>query len=222
MLSYFFIDRPIFASVLSIVITLTGTIAGLALPIAQYPEIAPPTVQVSVNYPGASARSSPTRWRRPSSSRSTASRGMLYMSSQSGNDGSYNLTVTFDLGTDLNTALVMVQNRCRPGHAAAAAGGAAAGHHHQEEDARTSSWSSTSISPDGRYDDLYLSNYATINIKDEMLPPGRRRRHQLPRRARLQHPRLARPAETGGAQHGGQRGRRTPSAEPERRPLAAA
>ena len=109
--SHFFIDRPIFATVVSIVITLTGAIALVGLPIAQYPQITPPSIQVTINYPGASTRWWPTRWPPPIEQQVNGVEGMLYMSSQMGNDGSYTLTVTFDVGTDLNTALVMVQNR---------------------------------------------------------------------------------------------------------------
>src|SRR6202161_1720127 len=111
MISQFFIDRPIFASVLSIVITLAGAIAAVNLPIAQYPQITPPSVQVSINYPGASAQVVADTVAAPIEQQVNGVEGMLYMSSQMGNDGSYTLTVTFDLGTDLNTALVMVQNR---------------------------------------------------------------------------------------------------------------
>ena len=111
MISRFFIDRPIFASVLSIVITLAGGIAAFNLPIAQYPQITPPSVQVSINYPGASAQVVADTVAAPIEQQVNGVQDMLYMSSQMGNDGSYTLTVTFDLGTDLNTALVMVQNR---------------------------------------------------------------------------------------------------------------
>jgi multidrug efflux pump len=111
MISHFFIDRPIFASVLSIVIALTGAIALRALPIAQYPEITPPSVQVAISYPGASAQVVADTVAAPVEQQVNGVEGMMYMSSQSGNDGSYALTVTFDVGTDLNTALVMVQDR---------------------------------------------------------------------------------------------------------------
>src|SRR5271165_3756121 len=111
MISHFFIDRPIFATVLSIVITLTGGIALLSLPIAQYPEITPPAVQVSITYPGASAQVVADTVAAPIEQQVNGVEGMLYMSSQSGNDGSYTLSVTFEVGTNLNTALVMVQNR---------------------------------------------------------------------------------------------------------------
>src|SRR5271156_1338717 len=111
MISHFFIDRPIFATVLSIVIALTGSIAAVSLPITQYPSITPPTVQVSVNYPGASAKVVADTVGAPIEQQVNGVENMLYMSSQSGNDGSYNLTVTFDIGTDLKTSLVKVQNR---------------------------------------------------------------------------------------------------------------
>src|SRR5260370_17904556 len=111
MLSRFFIDRPIFATVLSVVITLVGGIALAFLPIAQYPRITPPSVQVAISYPGASAQVVADTVGAPIEQQVTGVEGMLYMSSQSANDGSYTLSVTFDVGVDLNTALVMVQNR---------------------------------------------------------------------------------------------------------------
>ncbi len=167
MISRFFIDRPIFAAVLSIVITLTGAIAVTSLPIAQYPNISPPTVQVSVTYPGASGQVVADTVAAPIEQQVNGVENMLYMSSQSNNDGTYNLTVTFDLGTDLNTALVMVQNRVSlampqlPGTV--------------QQQGITIKKKSPNIllvvsffSPDNRYDDIYLSNYATINCKDEL------------------------------------------------------
>src|SRR2546426_11921800 len=111
MLSKFFIDRPIFATVLSVVITLTGGIALYFLPIAQYPRITPPSVSVSISYPGANAQVVADTIAAPIEQQVTGVPGMLYMSSQSANDGSYSLSVTFDVSVDLNTALVMVQNR---------------------------------------------------------------------------------------------------------------
>src|SRR4029077_5049516 len=111
MIAPFFINRPIFAAVVSIVITLIGGIALVSLPIAQYPRITPPGVQVSISYPGASAPVVADTVAAPIEQQVNGVEGMLYMSSQMGNDGSYTLTVTFDLDTDLNTALVMVQNR---------------------------------------------------------------------------------------------------------------
>src|SRR4051812_47266266 len=110
-MSRFFIDRPIFASVLSIIITLAGGIAVLALPIAQYPEIAPPTVEVSAYYPGANAQVVADTVAAPIEQQVNGVEGMMYMSSQCTNDGNYSLTVTFQPGTDLNIAQVLVQLR---------------------------------------------------------------------------------------------------------------
>src|SRR5437870_9583760 len=111
LLSKFFMDRPIFATVLSIVITLVGGIALYFLPISQYPRITPPGVSISISYPGASAQVVADTVAAPIEQQVTGVPGMLYMSSQMGNDGSYSLSITFDVGVDLNTALVMVQNR---------------------------------------------------------------------------------------------------------------
>jgi multidrug efflux pump len=166
-ISRFFIDRPIFAAVLSIVITLAGTIAVVFLPIAQYPPIAPPTVQVSCSYPGASALVVADTVAAPIEQQVNGVEGMLYMSSQCGNDGSYNLTVTFDLKSDLNTALVMVQNRvalATPQLPTCV-----------QKQGLTIKKKSPNIllvvnffSRSGKYDDIYLSNYATIHVKDEL------------------------------------------------------
>src|SRR6202789_3024436 len=101
MLSKFFIDRPIFATVLSVLITLTGFIAMMSLPVAQYPRITPPSVAVSISYPGASAQVVADTVAAPIEQQVTGVPGMLYMSSQMGNDGTYSLTVTFDVGTDV-------------------------------------------------------------------------------------------------------------------------
>src|SRR5262245_10256580 len=111
MLSRFFVARPIFATVLSVLITLTGAIALWSLPVAQYPPITPPAVQVAISYPGASAQVVADTVAAPIEQQVNGVPGMLYMSSQSGNDGTYSLSVTFDVGTNLDTALVMVQNR---------------------------------------------------------------------------------------------------------------
>src|SRR6476660_5971026 len=111
MISRFFINRPIFASVISIVITLIGAIALFYLPIAQYPRITPPGVSVSISYPGASAQVVAETVAAPIEQKVNGVPGMLYMSSQMGNDGSYSLSISFDVDGDLNTALVTVQNR---------------------------------------------------------------------------------------------------------------
>ncbi|TMQ35389.1 MAG: efflux RND transporter permease subunit, partial [Planctomycetota bacterium] len=168
MISRFFIDRPIFAAVLSIVITLTGGIALLYLPIAQYPPITPPAVAVTINYPGASAQVVADTVAAPIEQQVNGVEGMLYMSSQMGNDGSYTLTVTFDIGTNLNTALVMVQNRVQ-----LALPLLPPSVQNQGITIRKKTPDILNIinfySPDGRYDALYLSNYATIHVYDELL-----------------------------------------------------
>lgn len=167
MLSRFFIERPIFASVLSILITLAGAISLWSLPLAQYPEITPPTVQVSCNYPGANSQVVVDTIAAPIEQQVNGIENMLYMSSQSGNDGSYSLTVTFDLGTDLNSALVLVQNRvslAMPQLPDVV----------QQQGVNVKKKSPNMlliinfISPNGRYDDLYLSNYATLFVRDEI------------------------------------------------------
>ena len=111
MLARFFIDRPVFASVLSIVILLLGGIAAGLLPVAEYPEVTPPTVRVSAVYPGANAQVVADTVAAPIEQQVNGVENMMYMSSQSTNDGTYTLDVTFELGTDLNMAQVLVQNR---------------------------------------------------------------------------------------------------------------
>jgi HAE1 family hydrophobic/amphiphilic exporter-1 len=111
MLSKIFIQRPILAGVIAIVMTLVGGLAIIVLPIEQYPEIAPPTIQVSAIYPGADAKTVTDTVAAPIEQEVNGVEGMLYMSSISANDGSYVLTVTFELGTDVDMASVQVQNR---------------------------------------------------------------------------------------------------------------
>src|SRR6188474_178778 len=111
MLARFFIDRPVLAWVISLVIVLLGAIAAALLPVAEYPEITPPTVRVTANYPGANAQVVADTVAAPIEQQVNGVEGMLYMSSQSTNDGAYALTVTFRSGTDLNLAQVLVQNR---------------------------------------------------------------------------------------------------------------
>src|ERR1700753_3409734 len=110
-LSHFFIERPIFASVMSLFIVIVGAVALLTLPIAQYPEIAPPTIQVTASYPGASAEVVSQTVATPLEQQINGVENMLYMSSQSTGDGNLTITVTFRIGTDLNVALMLTQNR---------------------------------------------------------------------------------------------------------------
>src|SRR4029077_13706689 len=158
MFSRFFIDRPIFASVLSIVITLGGGIAAFTLPIAQYPPVTPPTVQFDCNYPGASAQVVAQTVAAPIEQQVNGVEDMLYMSSQCTSDGSYTLTVTFKLGVNLNLAQVLVQNRLSLAMP------------QLPEVVRQTGVSTRKrspdillavsiYSPDLRYDQLYLSNY---------------------------------------------------------------
>src|SRR5207245_6006779 len=111
MFSHFFIERPIFAAVLSIVITLAGAVAAINLPVAQYPQITPPSIMVMCTYPGADARVVAESVAAPIEQQVNGVENMLYMSSQSTNDGAYTLTVTFKPGVNLNFAQVLVQNR---------------------------------------------------------------------------------------------------------------
>src|SRR5262245_4813183 len=111
MLARFFIDRPVLAWVISLVIVLIGGLAAGLLPIAQYPQVTPPTVRVTAIYPGANAQVVADTVAAPIEQQVNGVEGMMYMSSQSSNDGSYTLDITFELGTDVNLAQVLVQNR---------------------------------------------------------------------------------------------------------------
>ena len=167
MFSRFFIDRPIFASVLSIVITLCGAIALFTLPVTQYPEITPPTVEVSAIYPGANSRVVADTVAAPIEQQVNGVEGMMYMSSQCTNDGAYALTVTFRQGTDLNLAQVLVQNRVALAQPILP--------NLVQRRGVTVKKKSPSVlmivnlySPDRSRDNLYLSNYATIQLRDEL------------------------------------------------------
>ena len=165
MISKFFIEHPIFASVISIVIVIAGAVSVGVLPIAQYPEITPPTVEVSTTYPGANAQVVAETVAAPIEQEVNGVENMIYMSSTSASDGSYNLTVSFDVGTDLDMAQVLVQNRVKLAEAKL-----------PEEVKRqgvNTKKKSTNIvliislfSPDDRFDELYLSNYATLRLRD--------------------------------------------------------
>ena len=164
---HFFIGRPVFAAVLSIVIVLVGSISLITLPVAQYPEIVPPTIQVTASYPGANAGVVAETVAAPIEQEVNGVENMLYMSSQCTNDGQMVLTITFKLGTNLDTAQVLVQNRV------------AIAEPKLPEDVRRLGVNTRKqspdltmvvhlISPDGRYNQLYLSNYAFLQIKDTL------------------------------------------------------
>jgi len=168
MFSRFFIDRPIFATVLSIVITLAGGLAMWNLPLAQYPHVTPPTVQVMCTYPGASAQVVAETVAAPIEQQVNGVERMYYMESSSANDGSYNLSVTFEQGMDLNLAQVLVQNRVNLALPML------------PDVIKQTGVTTRKRVPDillcvnvvslhGRYDQLYLSNYALMYIRDELL-----------------------------------------------------
>ncbi len=165
--SHFFINRPIFAAVLSIAITLAGGIAAFWLPLAQFPSISPPVVSVDCTYPGASAQVVSESVATPIEQQVNGVEDMLYMASQCTNDGTYNLSVTFKTGVDLNMAQVLVQNRVAlalPSLPDVV-----------KQTGVTTRKRSPDIlmvvqliSPKGRYDQTYLSNYAVIAVRDEL------------------------------------------------------
>jgi len=164
-LSHFFIDRPIFASVIAIVIIILGAVSYGRLPVAQYPEIAPPTINVTGQYPGASAETVAETVVAPIEQQINGVEGMLYVSSNSTADGKFSIAVTFDLGTNLDTAQVQVQNRVAIAQPRLPAS--------VQQIGVTVNKSSPDIlmlvnlySPDMSRDALFISNYANIQIKD--------------------------------------------------------
>src|SRR3979490_166206 len=167
-ISHFFIDRPIFASVLSIVFVILGAVAFFRLPIAQYPEIAPPVINVSGQYPGASAEVVASTVVAPIEEQINGVENMIYMSSNSTSDGRFSIAVSFELGTNLDIAQVQVQNR------------AAIAQPRLPADVRnigvTVNKASPDLmmvvhiySPDKSRDTLFISNYATLEIRDALL-----------------------------------------------------
>lgn len=165
--SQFFISRPIFAAVISLMIMIAGALAVFKLPITEYPEVVPPTIVVTASYPGANPTVIGDTVATPLEQAINGTQGMLYMSSQATSDGRLSLTVTFELGTDVDAAQVLVQNRV-----------ARALPRLPQEVQRLgvvtekSSPDLTMVvhltSPNDSYDMLYLSNYANLNVKDEL------------------------------------------------------
>ncbi len=165
--SHFFIARPIFASVVSLVILIVGTIAYLTLPVAQFPEIVPPTISVTTSYPGANAVTVADTVASVIEQEVNGVEGMIYMYSQSTDDGNMSLNITFDVGTDIDKAQVLVQNRI-----------AVAEPRLPEEVRRNGILVNKRspdlllvvhlVSPDNTYDQVYISNYALLNVKDEL------------------------------------------------------
>ncbi len=168
MFSRFFINRPIFATVIAVLMVLAGAMTVFTIPIAQYPDITPPTVMVSASYPGADAQTVAQSIGVPIEEQVNGIEGMLYMSSNSGSDGSYGLTITFEDGTDLDEAAVEVQNRVSEANAQLPS-------IVKEEGVSVSKNSSNQVlfmaleAEEGSgYDALYLTNYAQLNLIDPL------------------------------------------------------
>jgi HAE1 family hydrophobic/amphiphilic exporter-1 len=167
MISKFFIEHPVLANVIAILMVVIGLVSLARLPVAQYPDVVPPTVQVTTRYPGASARTVIDTVALPIEQQVNGVEGMIYMQSYAAADGSYSLTVTFNIGTDLNFAQVLVQNRVSSALSTLPQSVQVQGVTVQKR--------STSIleivaltSPDESRDSLYLANFATIRLKDEI------------------------------------------------------
>jgi len=166
--SHFFIARPIFAAVVALVITIIGAIGYTGLGVTQLPEITPPTITVNANYPGASAQTVADTVAAPIEQEINGVEGMIYMASQSTSDGNLSLTVTFDVGTDIDRAQVLVQNRV------------SAAERRLPDEVRRSGLTVRKrspdlllaihlISPDQTYDQVYISNYGLLNVRDRLM-----------------------------------------------------
>ncbi|MBN9018076.1 MAG: multidrug efflux RND transporter permease subunit [Rhizobiales bacterium] len=167
MISRFFIERPVLSNVLALVIVLLGAVSVFNLPIAQYPNVVPPTVAVTTSFPGASARTVMDTVALPIEQQVNGVEGMIYMQSTSASDGTYSLTVTFDIGTDPNFAQVLVQNRVSIAMASLPQSVQVQGVNVQKKTTSILQFV-TLYSPDNRYDGLFLSNYAVINLQNEL------------------------------------------------------
>ncbi len=167
MIARFFVDRPVLANVLAILFVLIGGVALFGLPVAQLPDVVPPTVQVTTRYPGASAQDVMNTVALPIEQQVNGVRDMLYMQSNSTADGGYSLIVTFKIGTDLNFAQVLVQNRVASAMASLPASVQAQGVVVQQKSTAILEIVALSAA-DSQYDSLFLSNYAAINLQQEL------------------------------------------------------
>ncbi|HEY3888102.1 MAG TPA: multidrug efflux RND transporter permease subunit, partial [Caulobacteraceae bacterium] len=167
-ISHFFIDRPVFAAVIAILITLAGAVAFPTLPVAQYPDISPPTVNISADYPGASAEVLADTVAAPIEEQINGVENMIYMSSQSTGDGHVAITVTFKLGTDPNAAQVLVENRVAAATSHLPPEVVAAGVNVRKSSSDILLAVHT-YSPDGSLDQQYIANYVGLHIRDAIL-----------------------------------------------------
>ena len=166
MFSKFFIERPIFATVLALLIVVAGLVTLNMLPVAQYPEITPPTVQVNAVYPGANAETVAQTVGIPIEQQVNGVEGMMYMSSTSSASGAYSLTDTFEVGTDIDMATVMVQNRVSVAMNTLPEAVKQQGVNGQKKSSNIVIM--LTLSGDSLYDGLYLANYANLNIVDQL------------------------------------------------------
>ncbi|MGA2638823.1 efflux RND transporter permease subunit [Methylocella sp.] len=167
MISKYFIEHPVLANVLAIIIVLIGAVAVYTLPVSEYPNVVPPTVQVTTRYPGASPQTVIDTVALPIELQVNGVDQMLYMQSTSAADGTYTLTVTFNIGTDPNIDQVLVQNRVNSAMASLPESVQAQGVTIQKKNTAILQIV-TLDSPDGQYDSLFMSNYATINLVNDL------------------------------------------------------
>ena len=161
----FFIDRPVFSTVLSIIIVIVGGIGLALLPVDQYPQIVPPVVRISASYPGADAQTVTQAVATPIEQELNGTPGMIYMESSSSNSGGFSATVTFDISTDPDLAAVDIQNRLKKAEARLPAEVVQNGIS-VEKQAASKLMTITLLSSDPKFDEIYLSNYATLNVLD--------------------------------------------------------